>query len=118
MEDTELEEVRRRLVALQAQLEAAGAASADDLQPVELDQACIGRLTRMDAMQRQAIAQETERRRLRRLREIEGALRRLAAGDYGRCAACGEAIGPGRLHADPTSTRCIECAADESEPTT
>jgi DnaK suppressor protein len=113
MDDAQLEDVRRHLVALKAQLEAAGVASAEDLRPVELDQACIGRLTRMDAMQRQAIAQETDRRRLRRLVEIEGALRRIAARDYGHCAACGGPVGEGRLQADPTSTRCIACAADE-----
>jgi DnaK suppressor protein len=112
MDEAQLEDLRRRLVALKFQLEAAGRDSGDDLRPVELDQACIGRLTRMDAMQRQAIAQETDRRRLRRLVDVEGALRRLDAGEYGDCASCGEPISPGRLQADPTSTRCIECAAE------
>jgi DnaK suppressor protein len=113
MNEAQLEEMRRQLVELKSQLEAAGVASEEDLRPVELDQACIGRLTRMDAMQRQAIAQETDRRRQRRLIEVDGALRRLAAGDYGDCAACGEPIGLGRLQADPTSTRCIGCAHND-----
>jgi RNA polymerase-binding transcription factor DksA len=76
MDEAQLEDLRRRLVALKFQLEAAG------------------------------------RRRLRRLVEVEGALRRLDAGEYGDCASCGEPISPGRLQADPTSTRCIECAAE------
>lgn len=108
--EAQLEDMRRRLLALKSQLEATGQASDEELKPVELDQACIGRLTRMDAMQRQAIAQETDRRRQRRLVEVDGALRRITSGDYGYCAACGEPIALGRLQADPASTRCIECA--------
>jgi DnaK suppressor protein len=114
MDTAQLEVFRRQLVALKAQLEASGRAADDDLKPVELDQSCIGRLTRMDAMQRQAIAQETDRRRQRRLVQVEGALRRIAAGDFGHCASCDEPIGPGRLQADPASTRCITCASKES----
>jgi DnaK suppressor protein len=113
LDEAQLEHTHRRLLELKAQLEATGLAAGDDLQPVELDQACIGRLTRMDAMQRQAMAQETDRRRQRRLVEVEGALRRIAAGDYGQCVACGEPIGTGRLDADPTSTRCIDCAMED-----
>lgn len=43
-------------------------------------------------------------------RDIEHALARLASGEYGRCAACGEAIGSARLEALPTTSLCIDCA--------
>ncbi|HEX7128179.1 MAG TPA: TraR/DksA family transcriptional regulator [Thermodesulfobacteriota bacterium] len=44
------------------------------------------------------------------LEEIEAALRRLAAGEYGRCELCGEAIAPARLEALPTTRLCLGCA--------
>lgn len=43
------------------------------------------------------------------LREIEAALRRLDEGRYGLCAACGAAIDPRRLQAEPFAVRCAAC---------
>lgn len=45
----------------------------------------------------------------RRLREIDIALERMAAGTYGVCEACGGPIDPARLEAFPSATTCIEC---------
>lgn len=41
---------------------------------------------------------------------IDAALARIAAGDYGRCEACGNPIAPARLAAVPTATKCVSCA--------
>ena len=54
---------------------------ADARKPVELDQTTQGRLSRMDAMQYQAMAQATERRRKEGLARIEAAFRRVEEGD-------------------------------------
>ncbi|MDP7548812.1 MAG: TraR/DksA C4-type zinc finger protein, partial [Alphaproteobacteria bacterium] len=70
----------------------------------------VGRLSRMDAMQDQAMAQESERRRMGELQRIEAALERLTGGDYGYCVSCEEAIAPARLELDPAVATCIECA--------
>lgn len=43
------------------------------------------------------------------VRDIIAARRRLAAGTYGVCIECGDAIGYRRLLAYPTAKRCIEC---------
>lgn len=99
------------LLTLKAELEAIHAESADNSKPVELDQAMVGRLSRMDAMQGQAMAQATARRRVEQLQRIEGALRRLENDEFGFCAACDEAIDPRRLEFDPTLTRCQRCSA-------
>ena len=40
---------------------------------------------------------------------IVAALDRLARGDYGRCATCGERIPYGRLLVMPEAERCIAC---------
>jgi RNA polymerase-binding transcription factor DksA len=44
------------------------------------------------------------------LAQVEAALRRLASGRYGTCAACGEAIEAERLAAVPHAERCRGCA--------
>jgi RNA polymerase-binding transcription factor DksA len=41
--------------------------------------------------------------------EVEGALRRLAAGTYGICLACGEAMEARRLEKSPQAARCWLC---------
>ncbi len=85
-------------------------ASEAQRQPVELDQARLGRLSRMDALQGQAMALETERRRVVEIKRIDAALARIDDGSYGDCLACGEEIAPERLASDPTAPLCIGCA--------
>jgi len=82
---------------------------------VELDQACVGRLSRMDALQGQAMSQESQRRRERELVRISGALKRLELGEYGECLNCGEEIAIGRLNVDPAATLCIHCAESKGD---
>ncbi len=43
------------------------------------------------------------------VRGIEAALRRLAAGDFGRCSDCWNEIAGARLRAQPFATRCLVC---------
>lgn len=109
MEESEIEEHRARLLRLRSELEALEEASGEATKPVELDQARVGRLSRMDAVQGQQMAQEAARRRRRQLLGIESALRRIEAGEFGYCFVCGEAIDSRRLAADPTATRCVGC---------
>jgi DnaK suppressor protein len=84
--------------------------NAESSAPVALDQQSVGRLARMDAMQVQAMAQDTARRRHVRRVRIQQALRRIEEGEFGYCAECGEPIGEGRLGADPTNQECLRCA--------
>jgi DnaK suppressor protein len=78
--------------------------------PVELDQSRMGRLTRMDAMQQQAMTQAASRLLEMEQGRIRTALDRMASGDYGYCIQCDEEIAEGRLNADPSALICIECA--------
>src|SRR5262245_39443047 len=48
---------------------------------------------------------------IREIRQIDGALKRIAEGTYGICSQCGGDIDPKRLKAMPTATKCISCAA-------
>jgi DnaK suppressor protein len=106
------ERIVKELEARRAELRDLMEDSAGAGAPVELDQAQMGRLSRADAMQRQAFAQEAERRRGLELNRIEAALQRIDAGNFGSCARCGEPIDPQRLEADPTTTFCIDCARE------
>lgn len=50
----------------------------------------------------------TRERQIKVIREIDLALDRIEAGEYGFCEITGEDIGLKRLEARPTATRCIE----------
>jgi len=104
------ETIKAALLAELAELDELDRGAAESRRPVELDQTTQGRLSRMDAMQGQAMALATqERRRQRRLR-IQAALKRLDAGDYGYCVVCDEEIGEKRLETDLTVPTCVDCA--------
>ena len=110
----DLEFFRQRLLELRAELSALAATGDEAAQTVELDQTKVGRLSRMDALQAQAMSKATNQRRAETLRGIEAALKRIDRGDYGECRLCGEYINPKRLEFDPTAKLCIGCAADSS----
>ncbi len=98
--------LRERREDIQALIEGHG----EDGKPVELDQTKVGRLSRMDALQHQAMAKETERRRQQELMHIDEALGRLENGTYGDCLECDEPIAEKRLAFDPSARLCIDCA--------
>jgi DnaK suppressor protein len=102
--------IAARLRARRAELVEAGVAHEEDRRPVKLDQTRMGRLSRMDALQEQAMAIELERRREVELARIDAALERLAGGEYGFCVTCGQAIEPKRLELDPSTPLCLGCA--------
>ncbi len=105
-----MKKFRDRLGAMKAELEALSRATAETRKPVTLDQQAVGRVSRMDALQGQAMQVETESRRRRELVRIEAALARMEEDEYGVCVACGEEIDPRRLDHDPAAAVCIDCA--------
>jgi len=102
--------LKQRLLALQAELTDQRAAGREAEKTVELDQTSVGRLSRMDALQGQAMSQESGRRRTTSLQKIAAALRRIDRGEYGYCLVCEEEIAIQRLEFDPAATLCIDCA--------
>lgn len=91
-------------------LHAVSALSKADRAPVALDQQSIGRVSRIDSLQVQAMAQAAEARRLARIRQLEFTLARLQDEEFGYCIECGEFIGLARLDIDPAALRCVACA--------
>lgn len=106
----DIETAKKRLEAKRSELESLSDISREARDTVELDQQAVGRLSRMDAMQQQAMAEAQERTRQLDLQRIEQAYRRIRDEDYGYCAVCDEEIPDGRLAIDPMAERCVKCA--------
>ena len=104
------DDARIALLARRKALDAEDATNADSRETVELQQDSVGRLSRMDAMQQQAMAQATERRRLAERARIAAALERINDGEWGYCLKCGEEIAEKRLRHDPSVANCVNCA--------
>lgn len=103
-------ELHQLLIALKAETEELIQSSAASSQPVDLDQP-IGRLSRMDALQQQAMAKASSDGLKKRLQLIESALQAFRLERYGDCRRCEEPIGYPRLKARPESPFCLECQA-------
>jgi len=82
----------------------------DSSSSVTLDQTKVGRLSRMDAMQQQAMSQASDGRREENLVQIKEALERIQDGIFGECLKCLEPIAEARLEIDPSISLCIKCA--------
>lgn len=102
---------RNLLLQQRENLRIIAADAAESAEPVELDQTRVGRLTRMDALQAQAMSLQTGRRRELQLQKIEAALNRMEKTGYGYCLRCEEQIPEKRLEIDPCATLCIRCAS-------
>ena len=101
---------RKKLQTLKREIEDLSLIAEEDRATVELDQQSVGRLSRMDALQRQAMAEASERARALEIRKIDAALQRIEEGEYGYCVECGEEIAEKRLEVNPAASHCIRCA--------
>ena len=101
---------RALLQARKAELIASVENASESAAPVELDQQVQGRLSRMDAIQGQAMAQATIERRRVEISQIDAASLRMEEGEFGYCVECGEDIAPKRLELNPAIARCVDCA--------
>lgn len=115
MDEKRLEQFRQLLLQRRDALRGLAQTGREAAGTVELDQSKVGRLSRMDALQAQAMSQEGQRRRELELRDIKAALQRLDNGDYGDCLECGEAIALRRLELNPAVPLCIHCASQREQ---
>ena len=65
------------------------------------DEAMRGQLSALSGQQEERDRQE--------LGQVEAALRRLDAGNYGDCSSCGEPVPLDRLMVQPAAERCAAC---------
>ncbi len=109
LSDVQAGALRARLVELVGELEKSLEGSSRSADPVVLDQSSVGRLSRMDAMQQQAMAKATRQKAQLRLGQCRVALSAFEHGEYGLCRKCEEPIGYRRLSAKPEAPFCLEC---------
>lgn len=110
MNETDQARIRAQIMATLADLNRDDALGLSGQATVELDQQAVGRLSRMDALQNQAMAKAGHARRQVLRQRLAAALARMDAGEFGYCEDCGEDIALGRLEIDPAATRCVSCA--------
>lgn len=111
MDEVQQENYRTQLIEMLKTLEAEDQLGEEGQRTVELDQQAVGRLSRMDALQNQAMAKAGQARRNVMRQRIAAALTRMEEDEYGYCADCGEDIAPARLDLDPTAPKCLSCAS-------
>ena len=107
--EDQLEELHADLLALRENLRGARDATGQAAETVHLDQSAVGRVSRIDAIQHQAMAQEQLRRNELRLKQVAVALDAFRDDDYGWCRKCGEPVGYPRLKARPETVVCVPC---------
>lgn len=107
---TDETKIRQKLIAKKQELERLSDGAQERRKPVQLDQQSVGRLSRMDSLQVQAMDLAQEKARRKMIVRIDAALQRLDDGDWGYCVTCGNDISPQRLELDPSTPLCIACA--------
>ncbi len=108
LSETQRAELQADLLSLREDLRRTLSLSSQGAQPVDLEEP-IGRLSRMDAMQQQSMLKANRGASQLRFQQVEGALMRYRAGEYGECQSCGETIGFPRLKARPEAPFCLSC---------
>jgi DnaK suppressor protein len=107
-EQTEFANQLRKII---SELMEIDAAASDNRAAVVLDQTSVGRLSRMDAMQQQAMANATSQRRQSQIAQAKAALQRIEENEFGYCLECGEEIANKRIIHNPSVATCITCAS-------
>ncbi len=83
--------------------EEAMAASGRDSSDLASDDAAYRKMEALNAMD------------AKRLKAIEGALKRISEGKYGICLQCGKKIPEGRLRAIPSAVLCVDCKSENEK---
>ncbi len=105
----EIAKIRRIIEQQLADLAQQVKSTGDSTATVTLDQSRVGRLSRMDALQSQAMQTEILRRTRLQIAELERTLKRLDHEDFGYCEGCFEEIPIARLKLNPAVRMCIRC---------
>ena len=115
LKNAELINLKDILLTLKSSLDEALQQAEASTQPVELDQQAFGRVSRVDALQQQAMAKAGEVQNKTRLREVLKALSRCDSGDYGYCLDCDESIDYRRLKVRPETLYCLACQSQRED---
>lgn len=112
LSDRQVVELREELDRQLARLERSMKVTEVAARPVQLDQTAVGRLSRMDEMQNQALTKNLQEREQIKAAMLKQALERLDAGTYGTCWDCAGPIPFERLLVFPETPSCGQCGED------
>ena len=101
---------KQLLLLRKAELENLRVQAKGNRKPIALDQTSVGRLSRMDSLQIQAMDKAADAARAKQILRINAALIRIEKDDFGYCVTCDEEIAKKRLALDPSTPLCINCA--------
>ncbi len=107
----EIETLRREVLRQLERLERSMRVTDEGLRPVELDPGAVGRLSRIDELQNQALTRNLREREQIQLGGLLRAFQRLEEGVYGLCIECGGEIPFDRLLVFPETATCVDCSA-------
>lgn len=110
LSDDQLRDLRADLERQLAKLERSMKVTDEAARPVELDQTAVGRLSRMDSLQNQALTQNLKEREQHKLALLREALARMDREEFGMCTECGGAIPMERLFVFPEAPVCAACS--------
>ena len=108
LSDEQREDLRNKLPTAEDAAKTLLEQTVADSRPVDLALP-IGRLTRIDAIQMQAMAQLNRHQLSLVLRKVEAALAAFDNGTYGLCRHCRGPIPVPRLEALPEAPFCLDC---------
>lgn len=109
MDESKKAELRTRIEQELKDLQQSISSLEDQTKPVAPDQS-LGRLTRLDNMNNQAVARDSLSKARMRMLKLQRALEHMDDPDFGYCEECGEEIPLRRLMLLPESTMCVACA--------
>ena len=116
LSEKQLTELRQTLLTSKEELEELLRISESSADTVSLDQSKVGRVSRVDALQQQAMAQANRETYKKRLVMVNKALAKMGGDDYGFCEVCDEDIAFARLQIRPESSLCIACQEKKESP--
>ena len=105
----EVAELQEDLHVLERELREGLVDSEAAARPVELDQAAVGRVSRIDAIQQQTMVAANRAGAQIRLAQVMAAIGAVEREEYGYCKACEEPIAFRRLKVRPEAPFCVRC---------
>ncbi len=104
-----MEEIRKKILSEIKKTEKLIGEYKEMTRPVEPDCA-IGRISRMDAINNQAVTQAALRTAEDKLKKLNIVLSNIGDKDFGLCLKCRKPIPLGRILVRPESLYCVNCA--------
>lgn len=109
MQEGQRKQIKEKIIAKISEIEEEIKQLEESAKPISPDSA-YGRISRVDAMNNQAITESTLNDKRTEIQRYKYTLNRIDTEEYGKCAKCGNDINFKRLLSIPYANLCISCA--------